>query len=133
MTTTMIHDLPEAGLIDVEARQAELVRRGLMHDSNAIATSEPPTSAPEPEPKQRKTRSLAAAAALLQSKPEALDVSDGKVVSRQAGGPSVTLADVARALAACAGETGQCTLANVINGQIISELEAKIARLQKPN
>jgi carbon-monoxide dehydrogenase large subunit/6-hydroxypseudooxynicotine dehydrogenase subunit gamma len=42
---------------------------------------------------------IAAAAGLLQSAPEALDVIDGKVVSKNAAqGPSVTLGDVARAL-----------------------------------
>jgi carbon-monoxide dehydrogenase large subunit/6-hydroxypseudooxynicotine dehydrogenase subunit gamma len=42
---------------------------------------------------------IAAAANLLQSAPEALDVIDGNVVSKKAGGPSVTLGEVARALA----------------------------------
>ena len=46
-------------------------------------------------------KAIAAAAALLQSAPEALDVIDGKVVSKQTRrtGPSVTLGEVARALA----------------------------------
>jgi carbon-monoxide dehydrogenase large subunit/6-hydroxypseudooxynicotine dehydrogenase subunit gamma len=43
---------------------------------------------------------IATAAALLQSTPDALDVVDGKVVSRNAPqGPSVTLGEIARALA----------------------------------
>jgi carbon-monoxide dehydrogenase large subunit/6-hydroxypseudooxynicotine dehydrogenase subunit gamma len=46
-----------------------------------------------------RAKALAAAAALLQSKPEALDVIDGKVVSRAAPqGASVALGAVARAL-----------------------------------
>ena len=45
-------------------------------------------------------KAIAAAAALLQTTPDALDVVDGKVVSRKsAQGPSVTLGEVARALA----------------------------------
>ena len=45
-------------------------------------------------------KAIAAAAALLQTSPDALDVIDGKVVSRKsAQGPSVTLGEVARALA----------------------------------
>jgi CO/xanthine dehydrogenase Mo-binding subunit len=46
-----------------------------------------------------RAKAIAAAAQLLQSAPEALDVVDGKVVSKNAGGPSVALGDVARALA----------------------------------
>jgi CO/xanthine dehydrogenase Mo-binding subunit len=46
-----------------------------------------------------RAKALAAAASLLQSKPEALDVIDGKVVSRATPqGPSVALGAVARAL-----------------------------------
>jgi carbon-monoxide dehydrogenase large subunit/6-hydroxypseudooxynicotine dehydrogenase subunit gamma len=46
-----------------------------------------------------RAKALAAAAALLQNKPEALDVIDGKVVSRASPqGPSVALGAVARAL-----------------------------------
>ena len=45
-------------------------------------------------------KAIAAAAALLQTSPDALDVIDGKVVSRKsAQGPSVTLGEVAHALA----------------------------------
>ena len=45
-------------------------------------------------------KAIAAAASLLQSAPEALDVIDGKVVRKSAAqGPSVTLGEVARALA----------------------------------
>jgi CO/xanthine dehydrogenase Mo-binding subunit len=45
-------------------------------------------------------KAIAAAASLLQSRPEALAVIDGKVVSKSApNGPSVGLGDVARALA----------------------------------
>ncbi len=46
-----------------------------------------------------RAKAIAAAAQLLQSAPDALDVVDGKVVSKNAGGPSVALGDVARALA----------------------------------
>jgi aerobic carbon-monoxide dehydrogenase large subunit len=46
-----------------------------------------------------RVKALAAAASLLQSKPDALDVIDGKVVSRvSAAGPSIALGAVARAL-----------------------------------
>ncbi len=46
-----------------------------------------------------RAKALAAAASLLQSKPEALDVIDGKVVSRASPqGPSIALGAVARAL-----------------------------------
>ena len=46
-----------------------------------------------------RAKAIAAAAQLLQSPPEALDVIDGKVVSKNAPqGPSVALGDVARAL-----------------------------------
>jgi CO/xanthine dehydrogenase Mo-binding subunit len=46
-----------------------------------------------------RAKALAAAASLLQSAPDALDIVDGKVVSKNAAhGPSITLADVARAL-----------------------------------
>jgi len=46
-----------------------------------------------------RAKALAAAASLLQSKPDALDVIDGKVVSRaSAQGPSIALGAVARAL-----------------------------------
>ena len=45
-------------------------------------------------------KAIAAAAALLQSAPDALDVVDGNVVRKNAPqGPSVTLGEVARALA----------------------------------
>jgi carbon-monoxide dehydrogenase large subunit/6-hydroxypseudooxynicotine dehydrogenase subunit gamma len=48
-------------------------------------------------------KAIAAAASLLQSAPEALDVIDGKVVRKSAAqGPSVTLGEVARALAPAA-------------------------------
>jgi aerobic carbon-monoxide dehydrogenase large subunit len=47
-----------------------------------------------------RAKAIAAAAPLLQSAPEALDVVDGKVVSKNtARGPSVSLGEVARALA----------------------------------
>jgi carbon-monoxide dehydrogenase large subunit/6-hydroxypseudooxynicotine dehydrogenase subunit gamma len=47
-----------------------------------------------------RAKAIAAAAALLQSAPDMLDVVDGKVVSRKTPhGPSVTLGEVARALA----------------------------------
>jgi carbon-monoxide dehydrogenase large subunit/6-hydroxypseudooxynicotine dehydrogenase subunit gamma len=46
-----------------------------------------------------RAKAIAAAAPLLQSAPEALDVIDGKVVSKAGGGASMTLGDVARALA----------------------------------
>jgi len=47
-----------------------------------------------------RVKAIAAAASLLQSAPEALDVIDGRVVSRKAAhGPSVSLGEVARALA----------------------------------
>ena len=46
-----------------------------------------------------RTKAIAAAAILLQSDPEALDIVNGTVVSTAAGGPSVALGDVARALA----------------------------------
>jgi aerobic carbon-monoxide dehydrogenase large subunit len=45
-----------------------------------------------------RAKAIAAAADLLQTAPEALDVIDGKVVSKNATGPSVTLGEVARAL-----------------------------------
>ena len=46
-----------------------------------------------------RAKAIAAAAGLLQSPPEALDVVDGNVVSRKAArGPSMTLGEVARAL-----------------------------------
>ena len=44
-------------------------------------------------------KAIAAAAVLLQSAPETLDVIDGKVVRKTPQGPSVTLGEVARALA----------------------------------
>jgi aerobic carbon-monoxide dehydrogenase large subunit len=45
-------------------------------------------------------KAIAAAASLLQSAPDTLDVNDGKVISKKtAHGPSVTLGEVARALA----------------------------------
>jgi aerobic carbon-monoxide dehydrogenase large subunit len=48
-------------------------------------------------------KAIAAAASLLQSAPEALDVIDGRVVKKSAAqGPSVTLGEVARALAPAA-------------------------------
>jgi carbon-monoxide dehydrogenase large subunit/6-hydroxypseudooxynicotine dehydrogenase subunit gamma len=48
-------------------------------------------------------KAIAAAASLLQSAPEALDVIDGRVVRKSAAqGPSVTLGEVARALAPAA-------------------------------
>jgi carbon-monoxide dehydrogenase large subunit/6-hydroxypseudooxynicotine dehydrogenase subunit gamma len=46
-----------------------------------------------------RAKAIAAASQLLQSAPDALDVVDGKVASKNAGGPSVALGDVARALA----------------------------------
>ena len=46
-----------------------------------------------------RAKAIAAAAQLLQSAPEALDVVDGKIVSKNARGPSIALGDVARALA----------------------------------
>ena len=55
-------------------------------------------------------KAIAAAAALLQSTPEALDVIDGKVVKKNAPqGPSVTLGEVARALAPGAKLLGDAT------------------------
>ncbi len=55
-------------------------------------------------------KAIAAAAALLQSAPEALDLIDGKVVSKQtAHGPSVTLGEVARALAPASKLLGAAT------------------------
>jgi carbon-monoxide dehydrogenase large subunit len=45
-----------------------------------------------------RVKAIAAAATLLQSTPEALDVMDGKVVSKAGSGASVTLGEVARAL-----------------------------------
>jgi CO/xanthine dehydrogenase Mo-binding subunit len=46
-----------------------------------------------------RAKAIAAAGQLLQSAPDALDIVGGKVVSKNAGGPSVALGDVARALA----------------------------------
>jgi carbon-monoxide dehydrogenase large subunit len=46
-----------------------------------------------------RAKAIATAADLLQSASEALDVVDGKVVSKKPAGPSITLGDVARALA----------------------------------
>ena len=55
-------------------------------------------------------KAIAAAAALLQSAPAALDVIDGKVVRRDAAqGPSVTLGEIARALAPAAKLLGDAT------------------------
>ena len=45
-----------------------------------------------------RAKAIAAAATLLQSTPEALDVINGKVVSKAGSGASVTLGEVARAL-----------------------------------
>ena len=45
-----------------------------------------------------RAKAIAAAATLLQSTPEELDLVDGKVVSRAEGGASVTLGEVARAV-----------------------------------
>jgi aerobic carbon-monoxide dehydrogenase large subunit len=53
-------------------------------------------------------KAIAAAASLLQSPPDALDVIDGKVVKKSAApGPSVTLGEVARALAPAAKLLGE--------------------------
>ncbi len=55
-------------------------------------------------------KALAAAALLLQSRPEALAVIEGKVVSKSApNGPSVSLGDVARALAPASKLLGEAT------------------------
>jgi carbon-monoxide dehydrogenase large subunit/6-hydroxypseudooxynicotine dehydrogenase subunit gamma len=55
-------------------------------------------------------KAIAAAASLLQSRPDALAVIDGKVVSKSApNGPSVGLADVARALAPVSKLLGEAT------------------------
>jgi carbon-monoxide dehydrogenase large subunit len=51
-------------------------------------------------------RALSAAATLLQSRVGALELADGKVVSKTGGGPSVTLGEVARAL----GAASQCVI-----------------------
>ncbi len=55
-------------------------------------------------------KAIAAAASLLQSAPEALDVIDGRVVRKSAAqGPSVTLGEVARALAPATKLLGDAT------------------------
>jgi len=57
-----------------------------------------------------RTKAIAAAAGLLQAAPEALDVIDGKVVSKKAArGPSVTLGEVARALEPASKLLGDAT------------------------
>jgi aerobic carbon-monoxide dehydrogenase large subunit len=57
-----------------------------------------------------RAKAIAAAASLLQSKPETLDVVDGNVVSKNAPrGPSVSLGEVARALAPTSKLLGDAT------------------------
>jgi len=57
-----------------------------------------------------RAKAIAAAAALLQSAPEALDVVDGKVVSKTAAhGPSIGLGEVAKALAPASKFLGDTT------------------------
>src|SRR5580658_5061423 len=57
-----------------------------------------------------RAKAIAAAAPLLQSAPEALDVVDGKVVSKNAAqGPSVSLGEVARVLAPTSKLLGDAT------------------------
>jgi carbon-monoxide dehydrogenase large subunit/6-hydroxypseudooxynicotine dehydrogenase subunit gamma len=57
-----------------------------------------------------RAKAIAAAAALLQAKPEALDVVDGNVVSATAArGPSITLGEVALALAPASKVLGDAT------------------------
>jgi carbon-monoxide dehydrogenase large subunit len=57
-----------------------------------------------------RAKAIAAAAPLLQSAPEGLDVVDGKVVSKNAArGPSVSLGEVARALAPTSKLLGDAT------------------------
>jgi aerobic carbon-monoxide dehydrogenase large subunit len=57
-----------------------------------------------------RAKAIAAAAPLLQSTPEALDVIDGKVVSNKAArGPSVSLGEVAKALAPTSKLLGEAT------------------------
>jgi CO/xanthine dehydrogenase Mo-binding subunit len=65
-------------------------------------------------------KAIAAAASLLQSRPEALAVTDGKVVCKSApNGPSVGLGDVARALAPASKLGGEATPGLTTEGWIV--------------
>jgi carbon-monoxide dehydrogenase large subunit/6-hydroxypseudooxynicotine dehydrogenase subunit gamma len=66
-------------------------------------------------------KAINAAAALMQSRPEALDVIDGKVVTKSgAKGPTVTLGDIARALAPGAKLLGDATPGLCAEGWFVS-------------
>ena len=59
---------------------------------------------------QLRAKALAAAASLLQSAPEALDIVEGKVVSKKAPhGPSIGLGEIARALAPASKLVGEAS------------------------